>query len=261
MEKPTPVILTIAGFDPSSGAGVTADIKIAGAHGCFAVAGVTALTVQNTQGVKRVEPQSPNFVRQTLFVLADDFEFSAVKVGMLGDAEVARAVAMFLEQLQPKNLVVDPVLRSSSGADLLDEPGREVLVQRIFPLATVVTPNRDELGVLLSAPVQSEEQAQRAKWLQTAGVRNFVVTGGDHPENTDLLFLENGDQVQIPGERIESRNTHGTGCAFSMSIACHLALGLELELAAYRAKEYVREAIRHAPDVGKGHGPMDLLWR
>jgi hydroxymethylpyrimidine/phosphomethylpyrimidine kinase len=253
-----PVILSIAGFDPSSGAGITADLRTATAHGCFGISAITALTVQNTQGVRRVEPLSPNLVRQTLFVLGDDFEIATVKVGMLGDAEVARAVAMFLQQLRPARLVVDPILQSSSGAALLDEGGREVLVQRIFPLATVVTPNSDELGVLLSTPITSLELASRGRWLQKTGAKNVVVTGGHLPENTDLLILESGEEVPIPGERIDSRNTHGTGCAFSTAIACNLANGLDLEVAVYRAKEFVREAIRTAPGLGKGKGPMNL---
>jgi hydroxymethylpyrimidine/phosphomethylpyrimidine kinase len=257
VERP-PVILTIAGFDPSSGAGVTADLQTIAAHSCFGVSAITAMTVQNTQGVRRVEPQSPNLVRQTLFVLADDFDIAAVKVGMLGDAEVARAVAMFLEQLEPKNLVVDPIFQSSSGATLLDEGGQEVLTQRIFPLARVITPNANELGVLISAPVKTAEDAARGKWLLKTGAKNVVVTGGHLPDNADLLFTEKGEEVQIPGERIDSRNTHGTGCAFSTAIACNLAQGLEVELAVYRAKEFVREAIRTAPGLGKGKGPMNL---
>lgn len=258
MSAKPPVILSIAGFDPSSGAGVTADLQTAAAHGCFGISAVTALTVQNTEGVKRVDPVSPNLVRQTLFLLADDFEIAGVKVGMLGDGEVARAVAMFLEQLKPAVLVVDPILRSSSGAGLLDEPGIEVLTQRLFPLATVITPNSEELGMLLSAPVNTAEQAERGKWLLKTGAQNVIVTGGHLPENTDLLFLRSGEEVRIPGERIDSRNTHGTGCAFSTAIACHLAKGVDIEVAAYRAKEFVREAIKSAPDLGKGKGPMNL---
>jgi hydroxymethylpyrimidine/phosphomethylpyrimidine kinase len=253
-----PVILTIAGFDPSSGAGVTADLQTISAHGCFGVSAITAMTVQNTRGVRRVEPQSPNLVRQTLFLLADDFEIAAVKVGMLGDAEVARAVALFLEQLESKNLVVDPVLRSSSGATLLDEGGQEVLVQRIFPLARVVTPNAEELGVLISAPVKTPVEAARGKWLLKTGAKNVVVTGGHFPDNADRLFTGTGEEIEIPGERVDSRNTHGTGCAYSTAIACNLANGLDVELAVYRAKEFVREAIRTAPDLGKGKGPMNL---
>jgi hydroxymethylpyrimidine/phosphomethylpyrimidine kinase len=253
-----PVILSIAGFDPGSGAGVTADVQTASALGCFGISAITALTVQNTQGVRRVEPVSPNLIRQTLFVLADDFAIAAVKVGMLGDAEVARAVAMFLEQLKPRVLVVDPILKSSSGAVLLDEPGIEALTQRIFPLATVVTPNADELGMLITAPVNSADQAARGKWLLKTGAKHAIVTGGHLSDNADRLFLCSGEEVEIPGERIDSRNTHGTGCAYSTALACHLALGADIEVAAYRAKEFVRNAIRTAPDLGKGKGPMNL---
>jgi hydroxymethylpyrimidine/phosphomethylpyrimidine kinase len=253
-----PVILAIGGFDPSSGAGVTADLQTIASHSCFGISAVTALTVQNTQWVKRVEPVSPNLVRQTLFLLADDFEIAAVKVGMLADAEVARAVAMFLEHLRPGILVVDPILRSSSGAVLLDEGGLDVLVQRIFPLANVLTPNSEELGVMISSPVTTSEQAGRGKWLLKTGAQNVIVTGGHLPENADLLFLSSGEEMQIPGERVDSTSTHGTGCAFASAIACNMALGMDVEMAAYRAKEFVREAIRTAPGLGKGRGPMNL---
>jgi hydroxymethylpyrimidine/phosphomethylpyrimidine kinase len=258
MAEKFPVILAIGGFDPSSGAGVTADLQTFASHGCFGISAITALTVQNTQAVKRVEPVSPNLIRQSLFVLADDFEIAAIKVGMLADAEVARVVAMFLEYVQPRILVVDPVLRSSSGAALLDEAGLEVLAQRIFPLATVITPNSEELGVMISAPVSTAEQASRGKWLLKTGAKNVIVTGGHLPENADLLFLSSGEEVQIPGERVDSTSTHGTGCAFASSIACNMALGMDVEMAAYRAKEFVREAIRTAPGLGKGRGPLNL---
>jgi hydroxymethylpyrimidine/phosphomethylpyrimidine kinase len=253
-----PVVLAIGGFDPSSGAGVTADLQTIASHGCFGISAITALTVQNTQTVKRVEPVSPNLLRQSLFLLADDFEIAAVKIGMLADPEVSRAVAIFLEHLQPGIVVVDPIFRSSSGTPLLDEGGQEVLVQRIFPLATVITPNSDELGALISAPVTTVEQASRGKWLLKTGAKNVIVTGGHLPENADLLFLSSGEEVQIPGERVDSTSTHGTGCAFASAIACNMALGMDVEMAAYRAKEFVREAIRTAPGLGKGRGPMNL---
>ena len=256
-----PVVLAIGGFDPSSGAGVTADLQTIAAHSCFGISTITALTVQNTQGVKRVEPVSPNTVRQSLFLLADDFEIAAVKVGMLADAEVARAVAVFLEHLQPKILVVDPILKSSSGAVLLDQSGQEVMVQRIFPHATVITPNLEELGAMISASITTVEQASRGKWLLKTGAQNVIVTGGHLPENTDLLFLGSGDEVRIPGERVQSTHTHGTGCAFASAIACNMALGMDVEMAAYRAKEFVREAIKSAPGLGKGRGPMNLTRR
>lgn len=261
MAERSPVILTIAGFDPSSGAGVTADLQTIASHGCFGVSAITALTVQNTQGVKRVEPVSPNLVRQALFVLADDFPLAAVKVGMLGDSEVARAVAMFLEHVRPKVLVVDPILKATSGAALLDEGGREVLVKQILPLATVVTPNLDELGRLTETAGSKQLPAAGAKLLLEMGAKNVIVTGGSEPDNADLLVLSSGEEIKIPGERIESAHTHGTGCAFSTAIACNLAKKMDLEMAAYRAKEFVREAIRTAPGLGKGRGPMNLTHK
>jgi hydroxymethylpyrimidine/phosphomethylpyrimidine kinase len=263
--------LSIAGYDPSSGAGVTADIKTAAAQDCYAVTCITALTVQSTQGVFGVQPVSPELVAQTLAILADDLEIAAVRVGMLGSRDVAAAVASFLEERRLPNIVLDPVVRSSSGAILLDGPGQQVLVKRLLPLADVVTPNIDEAATLAKAePVAAdapwEEALPRlramAGGLRELGSRAVVITGGHLQPANDYLRHERAGSVReevFPGVHLESRSTHGTGCAFATALACQLALGNSLPEAVRAAKEYVRKAIAASYPLGKGCGPINHL--
>ena len=262
-----PVILSIAGFDPSSGAGITADVKTAAAHGCFALASITAVTVQTTQGVRRVEPVEGEIVSETLFELAADLPIHAVRIGMLGSGEVAAAVAGFLETTRPPNIVLDPILRSSSGTDLLDARGTAILKSRLLPLATVVTPNLAEAEALTGRPVSGiEEMRVAGRELLRLGARNAVITGG-HLEGdaVDLLLwrADGSDELfeeELRGERIQSSCTHGTGCAFATSVACHLARGFRVPEAVASAKEFVRRAIENATPLGHGKGPLELLW-
>jgi hydroxymethylpyrimidine/phosphomethylpyrimidine kinase len=266
-----PVVLSIGGFDPSSGAGVTADIKTAAAHGCYAVAAITALTVQSTQGVSVVEPVRPGLVADTLEKLADDLPIAAVRLGMLGSGAVAEVVADFLEARRLPNIVLDPVLRSTSGADLIEPAGVEVLRRRLLTVSHVVTPNLYEAATLAGAPpttVESrwEEILPRLRilaWtLHDLGSQAVVITGGHLEEPFDLLsYYEAGRRKEevFAGKRIESRSTHGTGCAFACAIACNLALGRELPMAVKEAKAFVRRAIESARHLGHGAGPLNLL--
>ncbi len=266
----TPIVLSIAGFDPSSGAGVTADLKTAAAHECYGIACITALTVQSTQGVSRVEPISGELVTQTLEALAADMEISAVRVGMLGSAVVAGAVAGFLAARGYGNVVLDPILRSSSGgrsgAELLDSPGKDVLIQRLLSLSRLTTPNLAEAAALTGRPVARnlDEMAATAEVLQKLGARNVLITGGhligDQADNTDLLRTATGEIHRITGPRVESKSTHGTGCALATAIACNLALGMDVVAAAAAAKEFVRKAIQAAYPIGQGSGPINHLF-
>jgi hydroxymethylpyrimidine/phosphomethylpyrimidine kinase len=263
-----PVVLSIAGFDPSSGAGVTADVKTAAAHGCFALTCITAVTVQTARGVHRVEPILGEVVRQTLFELAADMPIHAVRIGMLGSGEVAGAVAEFLEATGAPNVILDPIIRSSSGAELLDSRGLEIVRSRLLPLADLVTPNLIEAAALAGTAVQSLEGMQLAgRKLLAMGAKNVVVTGGhlegEHAVDLLLWRPEGLDQVfeeELAGEWIRSNSTHGTGCAFATSVACHLARGFRLPDAVAGAKNFVRLAIERATPIGHGKGPMDLLW-
>jgi hydroxymethylpyrimidine/phosphomethylpyrimidine kinase len=255
-----PVVLTVAGFDPSSGAGVTADMKTIAAHECYGVACITALTVQSTAGVRRVDAVSPKLVSETLEELAQDIEIAAVHLGMLASEEVVDAVSDFLATRKLPNIVVDPVIRSSSGADLLNQSGIRAIIKKLLPLATIVTPNIDEAalltGLTVSNPDQMRQAATKFHEMNTAAV---VITGGHLEEAIDLLSLNGAEQV-FRGKRLPSRSTHGTGCAFATSIACNLAQGRKLIEAVRLAKTFVTDAIRNAYPLGRGTGPVNHLY-
>lgn len=263
-------MLSIAGFDPSSGAGVTADIKTMAAHGCYSVTCITALTVQSTQGVFQVRPLAGDLVSLTLEKLAEDFRIAAVRVGMLGSAEVAGAVADFLEQWGLPNVVLDPVIRSSSGAALLEAPSLEILRERLLPLCDVITPNIDEAATLsgLEAAKSANfaevlpQMRRMAEKLHQMGSQGVVITGGHlSPANDFVSSQEAGtiEEVVAEGGRIDSRSLHGTGCAFAAALACELAHGKQLLPSVLAAKEYVRKAILNAQPLGEGTGPLNLL--
>jgi hydroxymethylpyrimidine/phosphomethylpyrimidine kinase len=253
MRDSPPVVLSIAGYDPSSGAGITADVKTASAHGCFAVTCITALTVQNTQGVRGVEPVASEVVRRTLKGLAGDFEIAAVRIGMLGSGEVARVVADFLKSARLRNVVLDPVVKSSSGVELVDTAGLQVLRERLIGLSDVVTPNVEEAIAL----TEFVEQRAAATRLVGLGAKAVVITGGETEDSVDLLF-DGKEFENFRAPKIDSRATHGTGCAFATSIACGLAKGKSVREALIEAKVYVRKAIENAPGLGRGVGPMKL---
>jgi hydroxymethylpyrimidine/phosphomethylpyrimidine kinase len=263
--KTPPVVLTIAGFDPSSGAGVTADIKTIAAHACYGVACITALTVQSSSGVRRVEPVDEELVRETLEELARDLELGAVHIGMLGNGKVVRVVAEFLAAQRPPAVVLDPVLRSSSGTELLDPSGVRLLTERLLPLSTAITPNLDEAAHLTGLEVTNLEQMRAAAVrLHTLGAAAVVVTGGHLDPAIELLSRrrESGiEQETFKAARLRSTSTHGTGCAFSTAMACHLAGGRSLSEAVLLAKAYVHSAIAKAYPVGRGTGPVHHLYR
>jgi hydroxymethylpyrimidine/phosphomethylpyrimidine kinase len=262
MAEAPPVVLTIAGFDPSSGAGVTADIKTIAAHGCYGVAAITALTVQSTAGVSRISPVGPQELRDSLEMLAGDMEISAVHIGMLGSAKLAAAVADFLEGGQHGSVVLDPVLRSTSGTCLLERAGTKVLVDRLLPLATMVTPNADEAAVLTDRTVASiQEMIDSAKALRRMGANHVLVTGGHLEKTLDILHFPDGDVQTFKSDRLNSKFTHGTGCALSTAIACHLALGRSVPEAVLLAKAYVTSAIANGYAIGKGINPLNHMYR
>jgi hydroxymethylpyrimidine/phosphomethylpyrimidine kinase len=269
-EKP-PVVLTIAGFDPSSGAGVTADIKTIAAHGCYGVACITAMTVQSTAAVRRVEAVDPALVAETLEELASDVPIAAVRIGMLGSAKVVRAVAEFLDSGKAgspgrlPNVVLDPILKSSSGAELLDAGGTQLLIDKLIPLADVITPNVDEAAVLTGLKVTDlEEMRAAAAKLHSMGAAAVVITGGHLEKAIDLLSFTGKSGVQeevFKAERQHSNSTHGTGCAFATAMACHLALGRGIAEAALLAKTYVSSAIAAGHPLGHGTSPVHHLYR
>ena len=266
-------MLTIAGFDPSSGAGVTADIKTIAAHGCYGVACITAMTVQSTAGVLRVEAVDPALVTETLEELARDISIAAVHIGMLGTGKVVKAVAEFLGRGAGRvglgnklpNIVLDPILKSSSGADLLDAAGTRLLIEKLIPLADVLTPNVDEAATLTGLKVTDLDQMRSAaSKLHEMGSAAVVITGGHLDKAIDLLSFTTKDGVEqevFKAERQRSNSTHGTGCAFATATACHLALDRGLAEAALLAKTFVTAAIAAGHPVGRGTGPVHHLYR
>jgi hydroxymethylpyrimidine/phosphomethylpyrimidine kinase len=256
--------LTIAGFDPSSGAGVTADLKVFAAHGIYGLAAITALTVQSTQGVRRVEPVSPQILRQTLDCIVEDVEISGIKIGMLGNEGVVDAVCAFLAKsnIPKEKIVLDPVLRSSSGRELLSNEGLNRLK---ITLARVgwITPNIGELAILAETPVPGREAIQEAAARLAAKypALNIVVTGGHLDVPDDFLRTADGTTKWFPGQRIQTTATHGTGCAFSSALLARLLAGDPPSEAVAATKAYVTEAMKAAKPIGKGRGPLHHLYR
>lgn len=260
-----PVVLTIAGFDPSSGAGVTADIKTISAHECFGVACITDLTVQSTRGVRRVEAVNPQIIHETLQELVSDLTVEAVHIGMLGNGRGVEVVADFLRRARLPHVVLDPILKSSSGMDLLDAEGTRLLIEKLLPLTEIITPNIDEAGVLTGMTVSNLDQMREsALRLHSMGATNVVVTGGHLDKAIDLLSFSTArgnEQEVFKADRQRSNSTHGTGCAFSTALACHLAHGRGIPEAVLLSKVYVSAAITNAYPLGHGVGPLHHLYR
>jgi len=265
MAAAPPVVLTIAGFDPSSGAGVTADIKTIAAHGCYGVSCITALTVQSTAGVRRVEAVKANLVAETLEELTSDIEISSVHIGMMGSGRVVRAVSDFLSKAKLPNIVLDPIIKSSSGAALINGGGARLVLERLLPLATVITPNVDEAAALTRLAVTNLDQMRAAATkLHAIGAAGVVITGGHLEKAIDLLSFTGRrgvEQEVFKSDRQQSNSTHGTGCAFATAMSCHLARGRGLPEAVLLAKAYVSAAITNAHALGRGTGPVHHLYR
>jgi hydroxymethylpyrimidine/phosphomethylpyrimidine kinase len=254
-----PAVLTIAGYDPSSGAGVTADLQVFTSHGVLGVSAVTALTVQAKSGVRRAEPVSARLLQETLELLAETGSIGGVKIGMLATAELARVVTKFLGQLgiSRDRVVLDPVIRSSSGAELLDPEGVRWMREEMLPRIGWITPNVDEAGILAGKgePVPKEEVpvvAQRLAGMGDGGL-NVVVTGGHLEPPDDFLRTSEGEEFWFPGKRVEARGvhgSHGTGCVFSSALLCRLMLGDGKAEAVRGAKEAV---VRRLQGMASSH--------
>lgn len=253
--------MTVAGFDPSSGAGITADLKTFAAHNCYGVAAITALTVQNSQGVQSIHPVEARLLRESLHSLMMDGQVRAIKIGMLANRANAGVVNEFLQANSDLPCVLDPVLRSSSGAPLIDESGVEFLKSRLLKQASLVTPNLAEAATLTGLKVENvEEMKAAAARLLEMGARAIVVTGG-HLDKAVDIFAQNGHIEAFSGDRMKPDNTHGTGCAFSSAVTANLALGRQLADAIVLAKAYVAEAIKKSYSVGPGRVPLNHFFR
>lgn len=256
-----PAALAIAGFDPSGGAGISADLKTFAAHNCYGVAAITALTVQNTRGVEAVHPVDAGILRQTLRALLEDGPPAVIKVGMLGNSANAAVVRETLTAHAGVPSVLDPVLRSSSGRDLIDGNCLAFLRDELMQVPSVITPNTEEAAALTGASVQNiEEMKAAAKKLVESGARAVVITGGCLEKATDVYY--DGSQFEVfIAERVKPTDTHGTGCTFASALASNLALGRPLRDAIVMAKVFVSEAIRKAFPTGPGRIPLHQLYR
>jgi len=260
--NPSPtVVLTIAGFDPSGGAGILADLKTLAANNCYGVAAITAMTVQNTQGIVAMQPVDAQFLRASILSLLADGRVKAVKLGMIGNRANAEVVREIMDANPSLPSVLDPVIRSSSGTDLMEPSGFDYLRENLLSRVTLVTPNMPEAAALTGLKVENlEEMKVAARKIIELGARNVVVTGG-HLDKAIDVFAEGAKLQTFVGDRIKLENSHGTGCTFSSAIAANLALGRQVEDAVVLAKAYVTEAIRKAYPIGPGRVPLNHLYR
>ncbi|MGI6050626.1 MAG: bifunctional hydroxymethylpyrimidine kinase/phosphomethylpyrimidine kinase [Acetivibrionales bacterium] len=253
--------LTIAGSDCSGGAGIQADIKTMTANGVYAMSAITALTAQNTTGVTGIMEVTPEFLGQQLDSVFTDIYPDAVKIGMVSSVELIRTISEKLELYEAKNIVVDPVMVSTSGSKLIKDHAIEALKKYLFPKAAVLTPNIPEASVLAGITISCEDDMIKAAEIISNEYGCAVLCKGGHSINdaNDLLYFE-GESRWFIGERIDNQNTHGTGCTLSSAIASFLAKGNDLETAIQLSKDYISGALRSMLDLGKGSGPLDHMW-
>jgi hydroxymethylpyrimidine/phosphomethylpyrimidine kinase len=253
-----PVALSIAGSDPSGGAGIQADLKTFHQFGVYGEAVITLLTVQNTVEVRRVQVLDPDLVAAQMEAVLEDIPPHAVKTGALGNAAVVRVVAVTLLRF-PCNLVVDPVMISKHGAALMEKDAQERLIRDLLPLARLVTPNLHEAAALSGIPVHDLKSMREAgRRILALGPKAVLVKGGHLPGAAVDLLMENAEEIlEYPGERIDTPHTHGTGCTYSAAITAGLAAGLPLARAVARAKSFIAQAIRGNPGLGRGAGPVN----
>ena len=269
MKQKPRVCLTIAGLDPSGGAGVVADVKTFSAFGCFAAAAITSVTFQNTTGVFGAAHQTADSVRLQVQPVIDDLGVDALKTGMLPTVEIIEEVARLVRENDLKNFVVDPVVRSTSGFDLIDDDALRSLIRNLFPLADIITPNIPEAERISGVAIENGgDIADAAEVMRQMGARNVLIKGGHVSEPgarptgsarqvADHLFL-NSEVHQISGDYHDTTATHGTGCVLAAAIASNLALGKSLLEAVQISKAFVNEAIRTAPNIGRGHSPINI---
>ena len=254
--------LTIAGSDSGGGAGIQADLKTFAAHGVYGTSAITAVTAQNTLGVTRYQAVATDLVTAQIEAVVSDIGADACKTGMLANAAIVEAVAAAIRSLEIPLLVVDPVMIAKSGDALVDEEAVAMLRTELLPLAFVVTPNIPEAEVLAGIAIRNnEDRREAARRIAGHGASAVIIKGGHLPtsEIVDLVY-DRHRFTEFRHERVAGRHTHGTGCTFASALAAHFALGRTLAEAVPLAQRYVAGAIRYAPDLGRGHGPMDHLW-
>jgi hydroxymethylpyrimidine/phosphomethylpyrimidine kinase len=256
-----PILLTIAGFDPCCGAGTVADLKTFAAHGCYGVAAITSMTVQNTQGVEAVHNTPSAELRGQLEILVKDCEIAAVKIGMLGNRGNAVVIGEFLDAHKFAHVILDPVMKSSSGTELLDAGGVKYVATELMKRASVFAPNVPEAEVLTGLEIKDVLAMEAAaRKLVEMGAQAVIVKGGHMERAVDVVF-DGSELVQLGGDRVKTENMHGTGCTFASALTAQLAAGRGLIEAATLAKAYVTKAIEKGYPIGKGRVPLDHFYR
>ncbi len=249
--------LTIAGSDPSGGAGIGADIKTMTMNGVYAMSAITALTAQNTTGVRAIQEATPEFLKQQIDAVFEDIFPDSIKIGMVSGSELICVITDRLKYHKAKNIVVDPVMVATSGSSLMKTDAVKTLIEELLPIATLVTPNIPEAEILSGISIENKEDMQKAaKIIGDAHNCAVLLKGGHNVNNANDLLYENGEYRWFEGKRIDNPNTHGTGCTLSSAIASNLAKGFTLVESVQRAKEYISGALSAMLDLGKGSGPM-----
>ncbi|QNB48142.1 bifunctional hydroxymethylpyrimidine kinase/phosphomethylpyrimidine kinase [Thermanaerosceptrum fracticalcis] len=255
-------VLTIAGSDSCGGAGIQADLKTFAALGTYGMSVITAVTAQNTQGVFAVQEIAPEMVAKQISCLYEDIVIDAVKIGMVSKTEIIKTIARKLKEYQAKNIVVDPVMISKSGYDLMHPEAKEELIRTLLPVADVVTPNLYEAQVILEREITTVEDMEKAaRDIVALGPKSALVKGGHLRGNAVDVLYDGESFTYYDQERIATTNTHGTGCTYSSAIAAHLARGLSLKEAVQGAKEYITGAILNSFSIGKGVGPTHHFYK
>ena len=253
-------ILTIAGSDCSGGAGIQADIKTITAHKMYAMSVITALTAQNTTGVYGVMEASPDFVAQQLDCVFTDIRPDAVKIGMVSNATIIKTIADKLLEYQAKNIVLDPVMVSTSGSRLLNGDAIDALTSMLLPLSDIATPNIPEAEALCGFTIETHEDMLRAAECISKRAKGVLIKGGHLKDSADDLFYAFGKAVWFNGQKIDNPNTHGTGCTLSSAIACNLGMGYAIVKCIRNAKDYITGALLDGLDLGKGSGPLNHCY-
>lgn len=266
MKKTYKTVLSIAGSDSGGGAGIQADIKTISSCGCYAASVVTAVTAQNTVGVRAIHIPPVDFFEAQLMAVLEDFSFDAIKIGMLPTTDYVLVVARMIQQFDLKNIVLDPVMVATSRDRLIDDKAAQAIVRELLPLATVLTPNIPEAEYIAGVDIQCADSFRyAAQKIMDLGAKNVLIKGGHSLSDkviTDILFTESGGIKRFSYDFIQTNNTHGTGCSLSSAIASFLALGFDLYESVQRGDDYLHKALREGADyqIGQGHGPVNHFF-
>lgn len=254
--------LTIAGSDSSGGAGIQADLKTMTVLGVYGMSAITALTAQNTTGVQSIFEVTPKFLEEELDSIFTDIFPDSVKIGMVSNADLIRVISKKLREYNAKNIVVDPVMVSTSGSKLMADGAKGTLLSELFKVADIITPNIPEAEALTGQSIKSkDDMVEAAKKIGEFFEGYILLKGGHSADDADDLLYKNSEKIWIKGERIENPNTHGTGCTLSSAIASYLAMGHDVPESVHLAKEFITGAISAKLDLGKGRGPLNHMWK